>query len=179
VSLRTIVRRPDVIDRRISEPLMPDGPGLGGTTRSDYRRARNRSFPPNPPTSSRLALQSRLRVNRGGCSGHHRFLLFDPKAAVQDAQASSGSALDPTIPQVRRQDPEPRDQNAARGLMVDDGPSTPALSDRPLAHAALQADDMPHARTRRAADPAQRGHRLVHATARVELPFVQLRLSSR
>ena len=55
-------------------------------------------------------------------------------------EASSGL----TVPEVRRQHPERRDQNSLR-LLLPHRPATPALPHRPLAHAALQADDMPDA----------------------------------
>jgi hypothetical protein len=72
--------------------------------------------------------------------------------------------------------PKRRNQDAL-GLLVSDRPATPALTHRPLPHATLQPDDMPHARARRAADPAQRPHRVVHATARMKLPLGQVRLA--
>jgi hypothetical protein len=43
---------------------------------------------------------------------------------------------------VRRQNAERCHQNLLR-LFVPDRPTTPALTDRPLAHAALQANDVP------------------------------------
>ena len=49
----------------------------------------------------------------------------------------------------RRQHPERRDQNSLR-LLLPHRPSTPALPDRPLADAPLQADDVPDAAARRA-----------------------------
>jgi hypothetical protein len=41
-------------------------------------------------------------------------------------------------------------------LLLSDWPTTPALADCPIPHAALQADHMPHARPRRARDAAER-----------------------
>ena len=56
----------------------------------------------------------------------------------------SGGQSGLTVPEVHRQHPERRDQDSLR-LLLPHRPSTPALPNRPLAHAPLQADDMPDA----------------------------------
>jgi hypothetical protein len=72
------------------------------------------------------------------------------KAAA--AQTSPGLRLNDPLrnwfcfpsPVVRHQHPKRRDQHPLR-LLLAHRPSTPALPDRPLAEAPLQADDVPDA----------------------------------
>jgi len=59
-------------------------------------------------------------------------------------------------------------------LLLSDGPSSPALTERPLAHTALQPDDVQHARARRTRDATQRFQRLVYAVPGVELALIQV-----
>jgi hypothetical protein len=66
------------------------------------------------------------------------------KRSSKAHQHPSGGLPGLPVPQLRRQHPQRRDQNPLR-LFLPHRPAVPALSDRPLAHAALQTHDVPHA----------------------------------
>jgi hypothetical protein len=62
----------------------------------------------------------------GACDGPCQFLLFDPKAVLQDTQAFSGGPPRLAIPDVRHQHPECGHQNTLR-LLLPHRPAAPAL----------------------------------------------------
>jgi len=97
---------------------------------------------------------------------------------ARPCSASRRSCQPPPFPTAvaAYQHSQGRDQDAL-SLLLAHRPAAPALPDRPLAHAPLQPDHVPDAAPRRAADPAQRLHRLVHPAPGIELPLVQIRLS--
>ena len=66
----------------------------------------------------------------------------------------------PIIAEMRREYAEGCNQDALRLLLAHRLP-TPALAQRPLTHAALQPDHVPHAAPGRAAEPAERPQRRV------------------
>jgi hypothetical protein len=72
------------------------------------------------------------------------------------------------VAEMPREYPKRPDQDALC-LALSYRPSAPALPDRPLADAPLQAYDVPDPAPGRARDAAQRLHSLVNATAGVEL----------
>jgi hypothetical protein len=130
-----------------------------------------------------------LRARNGGGSGTSAwgqrpavaFANFDPcypirKRSPKVTRASFRRPVWPHCTRSAPQAPPTRHQNALR-LLLPHQSTTPPLPDRPLAHAPLQADDVPDAGARRAGQPAQRLERVVHPPPRVELALVELRLA--
>jgi hypothetical protein len=84
-------------------------------------------------------------VTTGGRFCRFRLLLSDPEAVAQGHTCIVQEAsLALTVPEVHRQHAQRRNHNPL-SLFLPHRPSTPALANRPLAHAALQANDVPDA----------------------------------
>ena len=87
-------------------------------------------------------------VQHGGHRGHpERSLSRPPRSEPRSFKFASNDGHS-----WRRQHPERRDQYPL-GLLLPHRPAAPALPHRPLAHAPLQADDMPDAGAGRAREP--------------------------
>ena len=134
-----------------------------------------RTIPPNlePRSATGPSLspagrgqQNTRRGSPGGFS-RHSLSLAKPYILYSNLSIiSSGSAC--TITEVPREEVQ-RGQRDALSLLHVERPAAPALAHRPFAHRPLAAKHVPCPGADRASVPAQRLHRLLHASPRMEL----------